>query len=55
MERKELYEKLYDKLLDADVLDINNFNSETDLKKAVIEIAEDALKDYIILRGELVE
>lgn len=52
MTRKELFAKLYVKLLQADVFDIMNYNCNDDLEKEVVSVIEEVFRDYLIIQGE---
>lgn len=53
MNRKDLFNRLYNKLLISEVFDVMNYSCNDDLEKEVMEIIEEVFRDYIILQGDV--
>ena len=54
MMRKELFKKLYERLAEADVLNVFDVPEE-EMETVVVEIAEQVFRDYLILQGDIAE
>ena len=54
MMRKELFKKLYERLAEADVLNVYDVPEE-EMETVVVEIAEQVFRDYLILQGDIAE
>ena len=55
MNRKDLFNRLYNKLLTSEVLNIMDYNTQEDLNMEVMEIIEEVFRDVIIIQGEVLE
>ena len=53
--RQELVQRIAEKLLQDDVLDINNFEDTTQLLKRVQNAIFDELRDFILISGQLID
>lgn len=53
MNRKDLFNRLYNELLMADVLNIFDYNTQEDLNMEVMEIIEKVFRDFIIVQGDV--
>lgn len=53
IDKKELIKSIYDNLLDSDCLNIEGYESE-ELKEMCIEIIEKNLKDYVLLKEDMI-
>ena len=53
--RQELVQRIAEKLLQDDVLDINNFEDTTQLLKCVQNAIFDELRDFILINGQLID
>lgn len=50
--RSEIYERIFEELVDNDLINLEDYAQEQ-AKKVVFDILENRLKDYHIIKGEL--
>ena len=55
MNRKDLFNRLYNKLLMSEVLNIFNYNTQEDLQMEVMEIIEEVFRDVLIIQGDVLD
>lgn len=54
MNRKQLIESIVEKLLDSEILNLQDYNHDADaLMKDAGAIIEESLKDYILIQGRV--
>ena len=53
--KQELVQRIAEKLLQDDVLDINNFEDTTQLLKCVQNAIFDELRDFTLINGQVIE
>lgn len=53
LNKKELIKSIYDNLLDSDCLNVESYESE-ELKEMCIEIIEKNLKNYVLLKEDMI-
>lgn len=54
MERRELLEEIAERLMNNDLIDIDNFGDADEATEDVVKTLERALDGYLIVRGEII-
>lgn len=52
MDRANIFERIFEELVDNDLIDLQNYEYEN-AKKVVMEIMENRFKDFLIIQGEM--
>ena len=52
MHRTDIFEKIFEELVDDDLVDLHNYDYEN-AKKAVMKIMENRFKDFLIIQGKM--
>ena len=55
MKKTELAECIYLELMNNDIIDLENFNSETYAREVTTNIISNILKEYLIIQGNLLD
>lgn len=52
MGRDNIFERIFEELVDNDLIDLHNYEYEN-AKKVVMEIMENRFKDFLIIQGKM--
>ena len=52
MDRIDIFEEIFEELVDNDLIDLQNYEYEN-AKKVVVEIIEKRFKDFLIIQGKI--